>query len=90
MACHIVIKRGETMPAAKKQSLKGLGWEKSNAAPPVKTDSEKGLVKVIFRMSKDGKKQLDIMAAEDGRTKQELLCEAVNDFLQKHGRQRTA
>lgn len=82
------------MTAAKKNSLKGLGWDKSTAAETPETtgrsDEERGLVKVIFRMSKDGKKQIDFLAVELGMKKQEILCEAVNDWLQKHGKHRTA
>ena len=78
------------MTAAKKNSLKGLGWDKPTARTVVETDKEKGLTRVIFRMSNDGKKQIDFLAVELGRTKQDLFCEAVNDFLQKHGKQRTA
>lgn len=82
------------MTAAKKNSLKGLGWSTpAPAATPTiigRSDDERGLVKVIFRMSKDGKKQLDFLSVELGMKKQEIFCEAVNDWLQKHGKQRTA
>lgn len=81
------------MTAAKKSSLKGLGWSTPAPAAPTVTgrsDDERGLVKVIFRMSKDGKKQLDFLSVELGMKKQEIFCEAVNDWLQKHGKQRTA
>lgn len=83
------------MTAAKKNSLKGLGWSSPAPAAQVpastgRSDEERGLVKVIFRMSRDGKKQLDFLAVELGMKKQEIFCEAVNDWLQKHGKQRTA
>ena len=77
------------MAAVKKGGLKGLFPDE----PPVQREkprAEIGKTRVIFRMSEDGKKQIDFLAVELGRTKQDLFCEAVNDFLQKHGKQRTA
>lgn len=82
------------MTAAKKNSIKNL-WPDQQTEQPTqprgpKSDQERGLKQVIFRMSVDGKRQLDIIAATTGRQKQELLCEAWNDFLQKNGYPRTA
>ena len=82
------------MSTAKKKTIKNLWVDKTPNQNPAangpRTDQERGLKQVIFRMSVDGKKQLDVLAATTGRQKQELLCEAWNDFLQKNGLPRTA
>ena len=77
------------MAVLKKGGLKGL-WPDETPVQREKPRAEIGKTRVIFRMSEDGKKQIDFLAVELGRTKQDLFCEAVNDFLQKHGKQRTA
>ena len=77
------------MAAVKKGGLQGV-FTAPKPAQHEKPNSEIGKTRVIFRMSEDGKKQIDFLAVELGRTKQNLLCEAVNDFLEKHGKQRTA
>ena len=77
------------MVAVKKGGLQGV-FKAPKPAQREKPNAEIGKTRVIFRMSEDGKKQIDFLAVELGRTKQNLLCEAVNDFLEKHGKQRTA
>ena len=77
------------MAAVKKGGLQGV-FSTPKPLQREKSNAEIGKTKVIFRMSEDGKKQIDYLAVELGRTKQDLFCEAVNDFLQKHGKQRTA
>ena len=77
------------MAAEKKGGLQGI-FTPPQSVQREKPNAEIGKTRVIFRMSEDGKKQIDFLAVELGRTKQDLLCEAVNDFLQKHGKQRTA
>ena len=78
--------------AAKKTNLGGLFKKEKEAQKTASTtrDPYAGKVSVVFRMSQDGKKQLDFLAVETGRQKQDLLCEALNDFLLKHGKQPTA
>jgi len=79
------------MTAAKKSSLKGLGWNTpAPVAATTRSDEERGLVQVLFRLSRDAKKQIDLLAVELGVKKQDILREAINDYLQKHGGQRTA
>ena len=74
------------MAVRKKAGLQGV-FSTPTPAQREKPNAEIGKTRVIFRISEDGKKQIDFLAVELGRTKQDLLCEAVNDFLQKHGKQ---
>ena len=80
------------MTAAKKKFTINEPLKETQPLQPrqSRSDAERGLVQVVFRMSKDGKRQLDIMAGELQMKKQEMLCEAWNDFLLKHGKEPTA
>lgn len=48
------------------------------------------LVFVAFRTSRKAKKQLNVLAAEEGQTLQDICAEAINDLFQKYGKGRVA
>jgi predicted DNA-binding protein len=45
---------------------------------------------VMFRLNESAKTQLDVLAAETGRSKQELLTEAVNYIFKKNHKDQIA
>lgn len=79
------------MTVGKRKSVLGVFGDKKNLPQQViKAPAESGLKGVLFRLNEPAKKQLDIMAAELDRRKQDLLCEAVNDLFQKYNKERIA
>lgn len=79
------------MTASKRKSVLGVfGDKKKKPQYDIKSPAESGLKGVLFRLNEPAKRQLDIMAAELDRRKQDLLCEAVNDLFQKYNKERIA
>lgn len=71
--------------------IKGMFEEISPSRPKPKK-VEKGAPKrfTSFRLNSTARKQLDILAIEEGETLQSIMCQAVNDLFEKHGKPRIA
>lgn len=77
------------MTAATKGKLTGV-LVKKTAIKAEERPEAPSTTKLIFVVPTTAKKQFDIMAATKGRTKQDLLREALNDLFQKYGESRIA
>ncbi len=55
-----------------------------------KVEEDVVLRPVMFRLNESAKVQLDVLAAETGRSKQELLIEAVNYIFKKNNKDQIA
>lgn len=75
--------------SAKKASLQNVLTRTVASQPEEKL---KGIskTKIIFVIPATAKKQVDFMAVEQGRTKQDLFKEALNDLFQKYSKDRIA
>lgn len=51
-----------------------------------KKDKQINTRMTCFRMNTEARKQLDILAVEEGETLQSLMCKAVNDLFLKYGK----
>lgn len=76
------------MTAAPKGKLAGV-LEKKTTKAEARPEAPSN-TKVIFVIPTTAKRQFDIMAAKQGRTKQELLREALNDLFHKYGENQIA
>ena len=74
------------MTTEKKKGLQGILAERN--APPTKppTLREQGKTKIIFTVSEAAKYQLDLMAVETRRTKQDLLTAGLNLMFEQNGK----
>ena len=76
----------------KKPNKLADAFNKSTAPPPApepkigKSTSRSGKKTVITYIDPAGARELKILAADTERSQQDLLTEAINDLLVKHGK----
>ena len=64
---------------------------KTPRAPDIRSEPDGKEVQLNFRVDPAAKRQLEFLRLEIGaRSLQELLREAMNDFFEKHGKDRLA
>lgn len=73
------------MTAHKKGSIEDVFSVKATPKAQV-IKAEKERTKIIFSAPKPAKIQFDLLAAGQGKTKQDLMCEALNDLFHKYGK----
>lgn len=80
------------MTKAKKNNLAAaLLNDTKQVKPAVKATPEGGTVQMLFRVDPAAKKQLEFLRLELGeKSLQGMLQEALNDYFQKHGKDRIA
>jgi hypothetical protein len=80
------------MSQAKRKNLQSIFQTNSaeDSAPEPSPKNEKPFRWTSFRMNPIARKQLDILVAEQETSLQSLLCSAVNDLFEKHGKPRIA
>jgi hypothetical protein len=67
------------------KNLQSLIPERKPAAKVELVDEETGIKQISFRASESAKRELYMLAARQGRTRQALLIEAMNDLFTKYG-----
>ncbi len=67
-------------------SLEGTSQEKTIASSKTVQASRQNKKPINAYIEPAGVRELKILAADTGRTQQELIIEAINDLLIKHGR----
>lgn len=70
---------------AKKQNIANLFEEKAPAPAPQETSAGKGR-QTLFRLQDPARRQLDYLGIDLGKTLQDMLIEATNDYFIKHGK----
>lgn len=78
------------MSKAKRQSLGGMfttpAQEMTTQEAMTKRPDRVGRKATLFQVPESAKKQLAILAIEEGKTQQVLLSEALNDLFTKYGK----
>lgn len=62
----------------------GRGSEQKSSSTQQKSRANK--VQIPVYVAPEARKQLKILSAETGRTQEDLLKEAINDFFRKHNK----
>ena len=81
------------MTKAKQNNLAAALRSEGKTKKPtiVKPEPNRATVQLNFRIDPAAKKQLEFLRLETGaKSLQELLTEAINDLLEKHGKDRIA
>lgn len=61
-------------------------FNSETSTKPSRTGSGDKIIKLVFHMQATAKQQLDHLVIDIGKTKQDLVIEAVNDLFIKYGK----
>lgn len=80
------------MAKSKKNNLaNALLQNRTSEKPAIKSQPEGEAVQVLFRVDSAAKRQLEFLKIELGeKSLQAMLTDALNDYFQKHGKDRIA
>jgi len=89
-APHTVTPRPEAKKTAEVLEV-GQGATKKESKQPLETaEPKKETVYIGAQISEEARKQLRILAVQEGKTSQDLILEAINDLFMKHKLNRIA